>query len=91
MLLDLTRQFEKDVEKLKAEEPKLIAKVLALMIAIKKSGNQPLLGIGMPELLKGNLAGCYSRRINQKHRLIYKYSGTNKVVFISCYGHYSDK
>ena len=29
-------------------------------------------GIGKPEPLKGNYAGCWSRRITQEHRLIYK-------------------
>lgn len=85
-----TDQFEKDHNKLKTENPKLSSKVMELIFAIEKSDN-PLEGIGQPELLKGNLSGCYSRRINQKHRLIYRYSSKTRVELISCYGHYSDK
>ena len=31
----------------------------------------PREGTGKPEMLKGNLSGYWSRRINQEHRLIY--------------------
>lgn len=87
----LTPQFIKDAQKLKKENPKLTSKVLDLIIAIELSSNEPLSGIGQPELLKGNLSGCYSRRINQKHRLIYRYSPSYKVDLLSCYGHYTDR
>lgn len=87
----LTRLFVKDVEKLKLENAKFSSKVMDLIIAIENAYDNHLDGIGQPELLKGNLAGCYSRRINQKHRLIYRYSSKNRVELISCYGHYSDK
>lgn len=85
----LTPQFNIDIKKLRKENRKLTAKVLDLIVDISEQG--PLSGIGKPELLKGNLAGCYSRRIDSKHRLIYKYQNKNTVVFISCFGHYSDK
>lgn len=87
----LTDQFKKDIVKLKSENPKLGSKVLDLIISIQSTPNNPLDGIGQPELLKGNLSGCYSRRISQKHRLIYRYSSKIRVELISCYGHYSDK
>ncbi len=86
-----TSQFGKDIDSLKAENVKLSSKVMDLMLSIKKSASNRLGGIGQPELLKGNLAGYYSRRISQKHRLIYRYSSKTKVEIISCYGHYSDK
>ncbi|MBL6448958.1 Txe/YoeB family addiction module toxin [Fulvivirga sp. 29W222] len=86
----LTDQFKKDFAKLKSENQKFSSKVMELIIAIESASNH-LDGIGQPELLKGNQAGCYSRRINQKHRLIYLYSSKEKVELISCYGHYSDK
>lgn len=85
-----TDQFKKDLIKLKEENPKFPSKVMELIFAIESS-NHPLDGIGQPELLKGSLSGCYSRRINQKHRLIYRYSSKTRVELISCYGHYSDK
>ena len=38
---------------------------------IKESLRNPFKGIGKPEPLKGNLAGCRSRRITDEHRLVY--------------------
>jgi toxin YoeB len=31
----------------------------------------PFSGIGKPEMLKGNLSGYWSKRIDQEHRLVY--------------------
>ncbi len=45
--------------------------------------------IGKPEPLKGNLSGCYSVRINTKHRMVYIIEQqSNQVCIISAYGHY---
>ncbi|WAC15460.1 Txe/YoeB family addiction module toxin [Dyadobacter pollutisoli] len=43
--------------------------------------------MGKPELLKHQLAGKYSRRINQEHRIIYEIIG-NTVYILSLKGHY---
>ncbi|CAK0751072.1 toxin YoeB [Gammaproteobacteria bacterium] len=32
----------------------------------------PVRGMGKPEPLKHELAGCWSRRIDQEHRLVYQ-------------------
>ncbi len=47
----------------------------------------PFTGIGKPEPLKYQFSGCWSRRINQEHRLIYKVTATSIIIF-SCYYHY---
>ena len=47
----------------------------------------PFEGIGKPELLKHNLAGCWSRRINQEHRVVYEVKAT-KIFILSLKGHY---
>jgi len=52
----------------------------------------PEIGVGNPERLKFNLTGLWSRRINQKDRLIYEIE--NEIVtvtIISALGHYGDK
>jgi len=41
----------------------------------------PFQGIGKPEALKYVLAGCWSRRITQEHRLVYKV-GETRVDFL---------
>lgn len=39
---------------------------------IKETQREPLAGVGKPEPLKHNLAGYWSRRINEEHRMVYK-------------------
>jgi toxin YoeB len=39
---------------------------------IKETSRQPFSGIGKPEPLKNALAGYWSRRINDTHRIVYK-------------------
>ncbi|WP_184549051.1 Txe/YoeB family addiction module toxin [Mucilaginibacter sp. FT3.2] len=48
---------------------KVLERINAL---IKECLRSPFKGIGKPEPLKGNFAGCWSRRITDEHRLIYK-------------------
>ena len=45
-------------------------------------------GMGKPELLKHELSGCWSRRVNREHRLVYKVEG-NAIVILSCRYHYA--
>jgi toxin YoeB len=39
---------------------------------IKETKRAPFEGVGKPEPLKHNLAGYWSRRINEEHRIVYK-------------------
>ena len=39
---------------------------------IKETQRDPFDGIGRPEPLKHSLAGYWSRRINDEHRIVYK-------------------
>jgi len=47
----------------------------------------PLSGIGKPEPLRHILAGCWSRRIDDEHRLVYLVEGDDVVVLQARY-HY---
>ena len=47
-------------------------------------------GIGKPEPLKGNLAGYWSRRIDDTNRLIYRISD-NRIEILQCRSHYNEK
>lgn len=54
--------------------------------------SRPYSGIGSPEALKYSLSNFWSRKINQKDRLIYKVEENIVTVFIiSAMGHYGDK
>jgi toxin YoeB len=48
---------------------------------------EPFTGIGKPEPLKFDMAGCWSRRIDSEHRLIYKLENQDLVI-IQCRYHY---
>ncbi len=47
-------------------------------------------GIGKPEPLTGNLRGWWSRRIDDKNRLVYRIR-ENRIEIIQCGSHYRDK
>ena len=48
---------------------KVLDRVNALIRDIQRA---PFVGIGKPEPLKHGLAGYWSRRINDEHRIVYK-------------------
>lgn len=46
-------------------------------------------GLGKPEKLTGDLSGWWSRRIDEKNRVVYRLREGN-VEIAQCRGHYSD-
>lgn len=66
---------------------KTLKKLNQLMNDIDRNGNA---GIGKPEPLSGNLSGYWSRRINDKDRLIYRID-ENNIYVLACRYHYGDK
>jgi toxin YoeB len=60
---------------------KKIRKLLEVII------ETPFEGIGKPEPLKHQLSGCWSRRIDKEHRLVYEVSD-NLIIVLSMKGHY---
>lgn len=87
--LILSKQFKEDIILLKKADNKLPGKVWELINDILNHIEHPELGLGKPELLKGNMSGYYSRRIDDRHRLIYIVK-EGVLSLISCYGHYDD-
>jgi toxin YoeB len=59
-------------------------RVLELVEAVLKD---PFAGIGKPEPLKHLLAGAWSRRITEEHRLVYLV-GENRIDFLQARYHY---
>jgi len=66
------------------EDRKMLKRINLLLEDISRNGNT---GIGKPELLTGDLSGFWSRRINDKDRLIYKIEGSN-IYILACRYHY---
>jgi toxin YoeB len=60
-----------------------------ISILIEETSRTPFKGKGKPEPLRHLLKGCWSRRITEEHRLVYKVS-ENEVQIISCKYHYQD-
>ena len=50
----------------------------------------PFAGIGKPEPLKGILVGCWSRRIDHVHRLVYR-TTASELEILACRYHYVDR
>jgi toxin YoeB len=69
------------------EDKKTLRRINRLIKDILRNGL--LEGFGQPEHLK--YIGAYSRRIDEKNRLLYKDDGDGIVEIISCKGHYKDK
>ncbi len=67
------------------------ARYIKIRDLIKASLRDPFKGMGKPEPLKGALKGCWSRRIDEKHRLVYRVKGEGSIEVVSCKGHYGDK
>lgn len=66
------------------QDKKTLRKINGLLKEIQRT---PFEGSGKPEPLKGDLTGVWSRRINSKDRLVYRYE--NDVVIVEqCKGHY---
>ncbi|TZF80916.1 Txe/YoeB family addiction module toxin [Pedobacter sp. BS3] len=59
-------------------------KIAQLLEAIEEN---PYAGIGKPEVLKHELSGKWSRRINKEHRIVYDVIGTDIRIFF-LRGHY---
>lgn len=62
-----------------------LKRINTLISDIKRDPDGP--GIGKPEILRSNLAGLRSRRIDDEHRLVYAVE-PNEITIISCRYHY---
>lgn len=62
---------------------------LRIMKLIREVQRTPYEGAGQPKPLKHDLAGCWSRRINQEHRLVYRViEEESRVRVLACRYHY---
>ena len=78
------REFLEDLRFWVATERSVALRVQDLVEAVVRDRFQ---GIGKPEPLKHRLAGCWSRRITQGHRMVYRVAGT-RIDFLMAGYHY---
>ena len=67
------------------QDRKTLRRIKALIADIKRDPDGP--GIGKPELLRNNLAGLRSRRIDEEHRLVHVVEPAETTI-LSCRYHY---
>lgn len=77
-------EFLQDLRYWVKEDRNVALRVLDLVEAIVRD---PFQGIGKPEALRYVLAGCWSRRITQEHRLVYRVS-KDRIDFLQARYHY---
>lgn len=77
-------EFRQDLRHRITTDRKVALRIIELIEAVLRD---PFDGIGKPEPLKYVLAGCWSRRITQEHRLVYRVS-KRRVDFLQARYHY---
>ena len=77
-------EFRQDLQHWVEIDRKTALRILELVEAVLRD---PFAGVGKPEPLKYTLAGCWSRRITQEHRLVYKVA-ERRVDFLQARYHY---
>lgn len=85
--IEYAEEAYKDLLFFKKSGNKSLLKKIATLL--KELQEHPFEGTGKPELLKHQLQGCYSRRINREHRLVYQVDNDENIVTVlSVKGHY---
>lgn len=69
------------------QDKKTLKKINRLLTDIDRNGYQCT---GKPEALTGNLAGCWSVRIDDKNRIVFRISG-EQMEILQCGSHYRDR
>ncbi len=77
-------EFRQDLRYWIECDRKTAAKLLDLVEAVLRD---PFEGVGKPEPLRYALAGCWSRRVTQEHRLVYRVTD-GRVDFLQARYHY---
>ena len=77
-------EFRNDLRHWVEKDRSVALRILQLVEAVIRD---PFMGIGKPEPLKYVLAGAWSRRITQEHRLVYRVSD-QRIDFLQARFHY---
>ena len=82
MRIIFSKNAWEDYTSWQTEDKKTLKKINSLIKDIERT---PYEGIGKPEPLKFDLAGFWSRRIDQAHRLVYKIEENDHQIFACKY------
>ena len=67
-----------------AEDKRTLKRINALIKDIQRNSYE---GVGKPEPLRGECSGWWSRRIDEKNRIVYR-EKDGAIIIASCKGHY---
>ncbi len=84
MRLEFNPQAFDDLQYWVQLQPKIAKRILRM---IEETLRDPSSGIGKPEPLKNELSGCWSKRIDEEHRLVYRVKD-EKLIIMQCRFHY---
>ena len=83
-MLEFTEHAWDDYIYWQSQDKKVLKRINAL---IRECQRTPFEGTGKPEPLKSNLSGFWSRRIDEKHRLVYSVTD-DRISIVQCRFHY---
>lgn len=63
------------------------SQALRIIRLIREMQREPFSGMGRPEPLEHELKGCWSRRIDKEHRLVYQVYD-DRIRILACRYHY---
>jgi toxin YoeB len=81
----LSPRFAEDLLFWSRSDPRQVTRIMQLVESIRRDAMR---GIGKPEPLKYDMAGCWSRRIDEEHRLVYRILPT-QINLVTARYHYS--
>ncbi len=84
MLIKFSDQAWEDYLFWQAKDKTALTRINSLLRDVQRS---PFDGVGKPEPLKHNLAGFWSRRIDEEHRLVYTVKD-DTILVAQCRHHY---
>ncbi|MCC6588010.1 MAG: Txe/YoeB family addiction module toxin [Bryobacterales bacterium] len=77
-------EFRDDLHRWVETDRYTAIRILDLVEAVLRD---PFRGVGKPEALRHTFAGCWSRRVTQEHRLVYRVS-EDRIDFLQARYHY---
>ena len=88
--IDYSKKAKEDIMcHRKSGDKQILKKIYVLLDELKI---HPTTGTGKPERMKHRLGDVWSRRITDKHRLVYEiFENVVLVEILGAYGHYDDK
>ena len=89
-MMDITfsPEAQEDYNYWKENNSKIVARIKQLLEDMSK---HPYIGIGKPEKLKYELSGKWSRRINEKHRIVYAVNESENDIYVLALRYYYTK